>query len=74
MKKLLIQFLMIFSLLFVVSQSGMAGWDPNEKAELQRDAAEAMRKFKKNDSSLKTFFEQAAGYVVFPTVGKGGFG
>ncbi|MGD2118288.1 MAG: YSC84-related protein [Chromatiales bacterium] len=74
MKKLLIQLSLLLSCLFLVSQAGVAGWDPNEKAELQRDAAEAIRKFKNNDPSLKSFFNQASGYVVFPTVGKGGIG
>ena len=30
--------------------------------------------FKENDPSIQRFFDEASGYVVIPTVGKGGFG
>ncbi|MBI5782995.1 MAG: hypothetical protein HZA69_04570, partial [Gammaproteobacteria bacterium] len=33
---------------------------------------EAIGNFKKKDPGIKTFFDKAYGYAVFPTVGKGG--
>jgi lipid-binding SYLF domain-containing protein len=56
-----------------------AGWNPldKEKAENERmddrDVAEAIAAFKNKDPGMKVFFDQAYGYVVFPTVGKGAY-
>jgi lipid-binding SYLF domain-containing protein len=44
-----------------------------DRKKLQADVNAAIEAFKKADSGLKTTFAQAAGYVVFPNVGKGGF-
>ncbi len=41
--------------------------------KLQIDVDAAIEAFKKADSGLKPTFVKAAGYVVFPNVGKGGF-
>ncbi len=47
-----------------------AGWDPN----LEKKAQQTIQAFKKRDPSLKTFFQKAYGYVVFPKIYKGGMG
>ncbi len=47
-----------------------AGWDAN----LETKARETVAEFKKQDDSLNAFFSKAAGYAVFPTVGKGAVG
>ena len=49
-------------------------WDPNEAEEYHAKAQEAIAEFKEKDPSIVRFFDSAAGYVVIPTVGKGGFG
>ena len=41
--------------------------------KLQADVDAAITEFKKADAGLKDTFKKAAGYVVFPNVGKGGF-
>lgn len=41
--------------------------------KLQADVDAAITEFKKADSGLADTFKKAAGYVVFPNVGKGGF-
>jgi lipid-binding SYLF domain-containing protein len=46
--------------------------DKNEK-KLQTEVDATLAAFKKADSSLADQFKKAAGYVVFPSVGKGGF-
>ncbi len=66
--KHLISLILVFTTLF--SASVMAGWDPNE----EDDARAAIAAFKKADPKLERFFEKAYGYVVYPTVGKGGIG
>jgi len=40
---------------------------------LANDTSDAVENFKKS-AQVKKFFEQAYGYAIFPTVGKGGFG
>jgi lipid-binding SYLF domain-containing protein len=44
---------------------GLGGMGPGQGAEITR--------FKKADASMQVFFDKAYGYVVFPSVGKGGF-
>ena len=40
----------------------------------ESDALDVMAKFKEKDPELARVFRESAGYVVFPTVAKGGFG
>ncbi|MFQ5935457.1 MAG: YSC84-related protein [Acidiferrobacterales bacterium] len=49
-----------------------AGWDPRKDAQLLKRSEDAIAAFKKRDPSLKAFFKQAYGYVVFPKITKGG--
>ena len=49
-------------------------WDPDEVKEYDAKAQTAIAEFKEKDPSIERFFNEAAGYVVIPTVGKGGFG
>jgi lipid-binding SYLF domain-containing protein len=44
--------------------------DPNDALEL--DVQRAIVNIKKADPGIQTFFDKAAGYAVFPSVGKGG--
>jgi hypothetical protein len=48
---------------------GITSWARDES-----DAAAVIAKFKKKDPGLAKVFAQSAGYVVFPTVAKGGLG
>lgn len=59
--------------LLVVSAPGLrAEWDPASDAELVRSAQETVKAFKASEPKLGAYFKEAYGYVVFPTVGKGG--
>ena len=49
-----------------------AAWQPNVDNPVELDTAKAIASFKKNDPSLNRFFENAYGYAVYPSVGKGG--
>ena len=53
--------------------TAQAGWDPREGEKEVKAAQETIAAFKKKDPSIKKFFDQAYGYAVFPTIGKGGF-
>ena len=59
--------------IFAWSSAGWA-WNPDEVEELTPKVAEAEAAMKEKDPGINKFFEKAVGYVVIPTVGKGGFG
>jgi len=44
------------------------------KEHIREDAADALARAKKTDSSIAKVLNDAAGYAVFPSVGKGGIG
>jgi lipid-binding SYLF domain-containing protein len=58
----------------IVAAPTAFGWDPSEVAELDAKADEAVATFKEKDPTIQRFFDSAAGWVVIPTVGKGGIG
>jgi len=51
---------------------GSAAYAVDEKRE--KEVTEAIQQFKAADAGLDKFFKESAGFVVFPTVGKGGIG
>lgn len=53
--------------MLVCAAPAIAGWDAN----LDKKAQEAIREFKKVDPGMRSFFNKAYGFAVFPTVGKG---
>jgi len=44
-----------------------------QRAELKHDARGTAARMRREDPTIKPFFDDAHGYVVFPSVGKGGF-
>jgi lipid-binding SYLF domain-containing protein len=51
----------------------LAAWEPDLNDSFQLDVQKAILAIKRADPGIETFFENAAGYAVFPSVGKGGF-
>lgn len=49
-------------------------WDPDEVEEMEPKVAETIKILLEKDPDMQKFFDKAVGYVVFPGVGKGGFG
>lgn len=72
MKKLLTTFATVT--LVAASATALAAWDPDEMADYDAKSQEAIATFKEKDPTIQRFFDAAAGYVVIPTVGKGGIG
>ncbi len=54
--------------------TAFGGWDPDELADRNAKAQEAIATFKEKDPSIQRYFDNATGYVVIPTVGKAGLG
>ncbi len=58
--------------LFVLTVSGSVfGWDPRAEQSLIDDSKTTIEAFKEKDPTLQVFFDEAAAYAVYPTVGKG---
>ena len=62
--------LVILALLFTTS-SLLAQNKKDQK--IMKDAVKAKKDLLKTNSGLDVFFDNSAGYVIFPNVGKGGF-
>ena len=60
-----------FALLLLVAFGTQAQSRKDKK--IMNDAKKAKRTLLKTSPGLKNFFDQSAGYVLFPNVGKGGF-
>lgn len=60
------------SLLLLLIASPALAFQPDVNEEIQLDAAKAILAIKKADPGIQAFFDSAAGYAVFPSVGKGG--
>jgi lipid-binding SYLF domain-containing protein len=60
------------ALLLATFSLNAAAFEPNTSDRLELDVKRAIIDIKKADPGIETFFENAAGYAVFPSVGKGG--
>ena len=63
----------LFALVALAAISAAAEFQPDVNEELQLDAAKAILAIKQADPGIQAFFDSAAGYAVFPNVGKAGF-
>lgn len=67
-------FVLLTLMSFAWSLSASAEWQPNNNDQLELSVAQAILKAKEKDPGLQAWFDSAAGYAVFPKVGKAGFG
>lgn len=58
--------------LLVLFTTSIHAQDKDKIEQLKKDAEEAQKTMLTESPSLKKFFNDAAGYVIFPNVGKGG--
>ena len=73
MKKLMLVPLVICFLTVASHSLLFAGWDPGKVEQKHKEAEATIARFSHADSSMKRFFDNAYGYAVFPTIGKGAF-
>ncbi len=59
-------------LLMLVMSFGAFAQNADDK-QIMADAQDAKQKLLDKDSGLERFFDNSAGYVIFPNVGEGGF-
>ena len=67
--KFILNTLLFCLLALSVSSSNLWAWDANAETKAHATLAH----FIKKDKSIESFFKQAYGYAVFPTIGKAGF-
>ena len=72
MKAIAVLTLVVFGLVAVVNFPVQAGWDPGKEKKERKKVDETIQTFNKKDLSIKTFLNKAYGYVVFPSIAKGG--
>ncbi len=58
----------------LASTASLWAFEPDTSDELQLSVAKAILDLQKKDPGMEKFFDGAAGYAVFPKVGKGGIG
>jgi len=73
MRKCLVLMLMLTLLIVLPIVFGCAGWDPNREQKEDTAVQVTIASFKKADSTMQVYFDNSYGYVVFPSVGKGGY-
>jgi len=66
--------LSIITFALLTSSASLWAFDPDTSDELQLSVAKSILDLKKKDPGMDKFFNGAAGYAVFPKVGKGGIG
>jgi lipid-binding SYLF domain-containing protein len=74
MKKIVMTCMLVVTTLFLVAGCATAPKTAEGKAELNTKVRNSIDEAVKSDPGLKKFFDEAAGYAVFPTVGKGAVG
>ena len=65
---------LIIAISLLVPGASLWAFEPDTNDELQLSVAKAIIDVKKTDPGIEKFFNGAAGYAVFPKVGKGGIG
>ena len=74
MKRIVLTCMFVSVAVFLFTGCATAPKTAEGKAELNTKVQNAIDKAVKSDPGLKTFFDEAAGYAVFPKVGKGAVG
>ena len=60
------------SLCLIAFASSVSAFEPNPNDKMELEVAAAIVDLKKTDPGMDSWFKSAAGYAVFPSVGKGG--
>ena len=72
MKKVKISWIIVLAC--IINILPVFGQSASKKQKIIADSETAKSEFIKTDKLMKSLFDSAAGYVIFPNVGKGGIG
>lgn len=73
-KRIMCRFLLLLAVVVMFTGCSTAPKSAADRAELHTDVMAAIEVFKTEDPSIASFFDDAKGYAVFPTVAKGAVG
>ena len=65
--------LLILLVFAAMNAPGVNAFEPDLSSEIQLDVKRAILQIKNRDPSVQKFFDNSAGYAIYPNVGKGGF-
>jgi len=68
------KFMQLFGLALAIAACGTTPTSEADKKEQTANVKTTIEKFKAEQPAVQTYIDDAAGYAVFPTVGKGGIG
>jgi len=71
MRKILLS---ILALTLLIGLNSAWAWEPDPNDKMQLEVQAAIINIKAKDPGMEDWFKNAAGYAVFPKVGKGGIG
>jgi len=66
--------LAVLALTFVFGSIQAMAWEPDPNNKMELDVQAAIVSLKEKDPGMADWFDNSAGYAVFPKVGKGGVG
>jgi len=66
--------LSLLALTLILSLSTAWSWEPDPGDKMELNVKAAILDILKKDPGMQSWFDKAAGYAVFPSVGKGGIG
>ena len=66
--------ILVMMVVFTLNTAPIFGQTTAKKNKIIADSETAKTEFIKSDPLMKALFDKAYGYVIFPNVGKGGFG
>jgi len=66
--------LSFIAFVLLAATANLLAFEPDTSSEIQLSVAKAILDMKEKDPGMSKFFDGAAGYAVFPKVGKGGIG
>src|SRR2546423_15662846 len=72
--RMLLSLVAIASLLPLLGGCETAPKSESGREDLRDESEVSLRSFEREDPDLKDFLNNAAGYVMFPSIGKAGFG
>ena len=64
----------IITAILILLSASLYAFEPNTSDEMELSVAKAIVDIKASDPEIQRFFDESAGYAVFPSVGKGGIG
>lgn len=63
----------LLTLLFTLSSAPLAAFEPDTSDEFELEVQQAILAIKSRNPGIRPYFDHAAGYAVFPSVGKAGY-